>query len=245
MILQKHCGVENKLEHSTFDKQFVSFLYLLKNLIGISCYKWSTLKRTAFRQLFLILNFKSIISSLDVFLLFMLIVRAGSYRSKLRILNQFDFYLTTSAPLFKMKWSGCFCASFVCKEMCIANQQAFIYSKIGGVTHSTNTFIHWLKCHSFELFHFIEEINWLCTAQVTQTSYQHQILPIFVFLISIPPWLCHFFRSHDHSKKWIKFSKTHLIPFWINAIISTKRKFMHNNISLYVDLNSVSACSSH
>lgn len=59
--------------------------------------------RTAFQQLFLILNFKSIINSRDVFLLFMLIVRAGSYRSKLRILNQFDFYLTTSAPLFKMK----------------------------------------------------------------------------------------------------------------------------------------------
>lgn len=198
--------------------------------------------RTAFRQLFLILNFKSIISSLDVFLLFMLIVRAGSYRSKLRILNQFDFYLTTSAPLFKMKWSGCFCASFVCKEMCIANLQAFIYNKIGGVAHSTNTFIHWLKCHSFELFYFIEEINWLCTAQVTQTSYQHQILHLF--LISIPPWLCHFFRSHDHSKNESNFQKR-ISYFWINAIIATKRKFMHNNISLYVDLNSVSACSLH
>lgn len=177
--------------------------------------------RTAFQQLFLILNFKSIISSRDVFLLFMLIVRAGSYRSKLRILNRY------------LKWNDLdvFVRVFVCKEMCIVNQQAFIYSKIGGVAHSTNTYIYRLKCHSFELFHFIEEINWLCTAEA-QTSYQPQIL--YSFLFSIPPWLCQIFRSHDHLKNWIKFSKTHL-----------KRKFMHNNISLYVGLNSVSACSSH
>lgn len=37
-----------------------------------------------------------------------LYVRSVSYRSKLRILNQFDSYLTTFMPLFKMKWSTWF-----------------------------------------------------------------------------------------------------------------------------------------